>query len=101
MKNQTLQEVQEVLNANYNDLHSAFEFFLSHEQKTRTQAKDVSYPGFQKAIESLIPKRFDVNDIIALWKACSGGSGNLTFDKFQQLFDNNRFTGSHYISPEK
>jgi len=100
-KNQVISEVQEALNANYNDLYSAFEFFLSHEQETNKNAKDITLASFHKAINSLIPKRFDSTEIDFMWKKCSGGAEVVGIDKFQNLFDNKKFTGSRYISNTK
>lgn len=100
-KTQVLQEVQEALNANYNDIKSAFDFFLSHEQEINPNAKDITYKGFQKAIHALIPKRFDNVEIDFMWKKCSGGLERVGLNKFEILFDNKKFTGSRYVSASK
>lgn len=100
-KNQVISEVQEALNANYNDIQSAFESFLSHEQEINKSAKDITFQGFYKAINSLIPNRFDTNEIDFMWKKCSGGAEVVGLAKFQNGFDNKKFTGSRYVSTNK
>lgn len=100
-KNQVINEVQEALNANYNDIQSAFEFFLSHEQEISKSARDITFQGFYKAINSLIPKRFDTNEIDYMWKKCSSGAEAVGLAKFQNVFDNKKFTGSRYVSTNK
>jgi len=100
-KNQALFEVQEALNANYSDVQNAYDYFLGYEQETNPLAKEFTLTGFQKAIQALIPKRFDNQDIQFLWRKFSEGAITITFAKFNQLFGNNRFTGSRYISSHK
>jgi len=100
-KNQALFEVQEALNANYSDVQNAYDYFMGYELETNPHAKEFTFNGFQKAIQALIPKRFDNQEIQFLWKKFSEGAITITFGKFNQLFGNNRFTGSRYISSQK
>lgn len=100
-KNQAFDEIQEAINANHSNAKNAFQFFLSHEQEINPQAKEITYSGFQKAINDLIPKRFEANDLSLLWKKCAEEAQCISINRFEQLFDNNKFTGSQYVSPTK
>jgi hypothetical protein len=96
-----LSEVQEALNANYSDVQSSFEFFLSHESEIGQLKKELSFTGFQKSIQALIPKRFEKNEITYLWNKYTDSNGNVDFNKFQSIFDNKKFNGSRYISSSR
>jgi hypothetical protein len=95
---QIFAEVQEAFNANYSDIGSTFELFMSHETNTNQTKREISHEGFMKGIQSLIPKRFDREEVEALWKRCSLGSDKLDLNKFKNVFDNKKFTGIKYVS---
>jgi len=96
-----LAEVQESLNANYSDIQSSFDFFLSHESEINQLRKQIGFDGFEKGIQALIPKRFDKSEIKFLWNKYTSTSGVLDFNQFQKIFDNKKFNGSKYISSSK
>lgn len=96
VQNQVLLEVQEALTTNYSDIENAFEFFISHESQINTEATEITYQGFQKAIEALLPRRFDNSDMNYLWNKCSADKNVITFRRFSTLFANKNFTGTSY-----
>jgi len=97
-KNEIINEVQEALNANYNDINTAFNFFISQESSTNQQEKKLTFSGFQKGIQALLPSRFDKNELNLLWKTFSENSSSINVNRFQQLFDKQKFTGAQYVT---
>ena len=63
--------------------------------------QEVSFNGFQKAIEALLPKRFTSQQINFLWNSCSLNKKHLSFRAFNEKFNNKKFTGSSYLSLSK
>jgi len=90
--------VQEVISSNYNSIENAYEFFVSMETPSST---DVSFRGFQKAIEALLPKRFTSQQIDFLWNTCSSDKKYLSFRSFNEKFNSKKFTGSSYLNLSK
>jgi len=100
-RRQILSEVQEAIRTNYNDIESAFNFFLSHEHQFNPSIKTVSFYGFQKALHALLPKRFDENEIKFLWSICSFDNETLNFRQFIEKFDKKQFNGTSSIAFNK
>jgi len=98
---QILLEVQEVIASNYDSIDNAYEFFLSIENQIYPNNTQVSYPGFQKALEALLPKRFTSQQITFLWNSCSLDKRTLSLRTFTEKFNNKKFTGSSYLGLSK
>jgi len=74
---------------------------MSQELETNSQEKKMTFSGFQKGIQAILPLRFDKNDLEFLWEKISENSSSVNFTKFQQVFGNNQFAGTQYVSPNK
>ena len=98
---QILLEVQEVIASNYDSIENAYEFFLSIENQIYPSNTQVSYHGFQKALEALLPKRFTTQQITYLWNSCSLDKKSLSLRAFTEKFNNKKFTGSSYLGLSK
>ena len=96
-----VEEVQEALNSNYNDIEGAFEFFLSHEQEYNRNNNEITYTGFSKGINALLPSRFDNKEVEFIWRKFTEGMRSLTIQQFQLLFDTKKFSGSRIVSTSK
>lgn len=94
-------EIQESLNANYSDINSCFEFFMTFEREFHQLKREVTQAGFNASIQSLIPKRFDKNDLNYIWRKIAGSSESISFQKFKSIFDNRKFTGAKYVDAAK
>lgn len=98
---QICKEVQEALSVNFYDINTAFEFFLSQESESNFKDKKLTFSGFEKGIQSLLPSRFGKEELEYLWKGCCKNYSTLNFSRFQNIFDNNKFTGVQHISSNK
>ena len=71
----------------------AFEFFISNESSLNSLGKELGYAAFKATLNSLLPKRFDTNEINWLWNKCSGAAETLDYGRFIIAFDCNKFMG--------
>ena len=91
-KVQSLQELKDTLRANFADMESAFDFFLSF-HLTQPPGKLI-LSEFETAIDSLIPRRFSKQDIRALWQSIAHDRSYVDFKEFAAAFSDLRFAST-------
>ena len=87
-----LQELKDTLRANFADLESAFDFFLSF-HLTQPPGKLV-LSEFEAAIDSLIPRRFGKQGIKKLWESIVRDRSYLDYKEFAAAFADLRFAST-------
>ena len=98
-----LSEIQNVIYTNFNDIHSAFLYFVKHEKKGNglstssllSKFQSLTYENFAESINSLLPKRFTSADISFVWKKLTKGAQTLNYSAFCELFESNKFKSSN------
>ena len=88
-----LAEVQDVLNSHFSSVSEAFEFFVSNDGSLNSLRKEIGFSAFKASLNSLLPKRFNINEINWLWNRCSASSEIMDYSKFIIEFDSQKFTG--------
>jgi Ca2+-binding EF-hand superfamily protein len=88
----SLQELKDTLRANFADMESAFDFFLSF-HLTQPPGK-LQLSEFEAAIDSLIPRRFSKQDIRALWQSIAHDRSYIDFKEFAAAFSDLRFAST-------
>ena len=67
---------------------------MSNEASLYSLRKEIGFNAFKISLSSLLPKRFDINEMNWLWNRFSGSSETLDYSKFAITIDNGKFTGA-------
>lgn len=94
-----LTELQEVIYTNFNDIDSAFIYFVKKANKANGELSNLnqislSFQDFKSALESLLPKRFTYSDLSSLWNKITNGEALLTYTLFSAFLNANKFQKS-------
>ena len=85
---QHYKEFVDAIRTNFANLRAAFDYFLSFQDSKHLQT--VSYQTFQKAVQRLIPKRFNPEEVSEIWSKLTPGA-ELTFENFNSALASIKF----------
>ena len=86
-QSQCVQEIKDAIRSNFQDVHSAFDFFSSFKRNS----DKLTFAEFSVKVASLVPKRFSQADLRLFWDAL-WGAGSVSFEDFSKEFQDLRFT---------
>jgi Ca2+-binding EF-hand superfamily protein/nucleoid DNA-binding protein len=87
-----LSEVKDAIRSNFADIKTAFDYFLSFH--SGPPPEKISLKDFEKALEAIIPKRFNKKELSLIWKQIFSDSSFISFREFRDQLDLNRFMSS-------
>jgi len=82
-----LEELQSTVASSFSSPKAAYNFFLKNALRYNKQ-KTISFKGFVRSLESLLPKRYTLKMFKHFWNQCAGDSKEINFSDFCILFDN-------------
>lgn len=92
---QLLTEFQDVIYSNFNDIESAFLYFVKNVATNGKVAKplevSLDFKDFSKSVGLLLPKRFSQPDLEALWEQIIQNNSNLNYNLFSAFLNANKF----------
>ena len=86
-QSQCIQEIKDAIRSNFQDVHSAFDFFSSFKRNS----DKLVFAEFAGKVASLVPKRFSQSDLRHFWDSL-WGTGSISFEEFSKEFQDLRFT---------
>ena len=85
-------ELQNCLYHSFSNIAAAFEYFIPKENRDGDPKNlEIVFHDFIKGLDSLLPKRFHLNELESLWKKINHGAKNMTFEAFSSFLIPTKF----------
>ena len=94
-----LQEVKDSIRSNFADIKAAFDYFLSFH--SGPPPDKISLKDFERALEAIMPKRFNKKELASIWRQVFNDSSFISFREFRDQLDLNQFLSSFTASRSK
>jgi len=93
---QAIVELKNAIQCAFSNCESAFEFFLTFRKDGQ---KQIGYPEFEAAVNSLTAQRFKREELQTIWKGLTDGGKKTTLDRYQfrEHFDGLRYSGASTV----